>query len=223
MTVMVLDVEATGKCNEAKVYDLGAIVLDTHTGQTLARVNFVIEDIFFDNSLMRTAYYADKIPIYYEDLREGKRELCSFHYARTVILTLCKAYKVSGIWAYNALYDMNALNYTSKMLLDTEFIPQDMKVRFKCIMGAFMSTIGNTCKYAKCADRTEKGSIKCSAETAYRYITGMAEFVEEHTGLADAEIEAIILMKCLKRKQKMDTVPKSLFAFKSYRLIQSRR
>lgn len=41
--------------------------------------------------------------------------------------------------------------------------------------------------------------FKTSAETVFQYVTGNADFVEEHAALADAEIESEILVKCLRR------------------------
>ena len=44
-----------------------------------------------------------------------------------------------------------------------------------------------------------------NAECAYRYITKNYEFEEQHTGLADVEIECQILAKCIAQKQKHES------------------
>lgn len=41
--------------------------------------------------------------------------------------------------------------------------------------------------------------FKTSAETVFQYVSGNAEFIEEHTALADALIESKILVKCLRK------------------------
>lgn len=41
--------------------------------------------------------------------------------------------------------------------------------------------------------------FKTSAETVFQYVTGNTEFIEEHTALADAQIESDILVKCLRK------------------------
>lgn len=47
---------------------------------------------------------------------------------------------------------------------------------------------------------TDSGTyFKTSAETVFQYVTGNADFVEEHTALADAQIESEILVKCLRK------------------------
>ena len=45
---------------------------------------------------------------------------------------------------------------------------------------------------------TKRGKRRYTAEILYRFLTNNLDFVEEHTGLEDAEIEAQILMDCLK-------------------------
>ena len=45
---------------------------------------------------------------------------------------------------------------------------------------------------------TKRGQRRYTAEILYRFLTNNLDFVEEHTGLEDAEIEAQILMDCLK-------------------------
>jgi hypothetical protein len=43
---------------------------------------------------------------------------------------------------------------------------------------------------------TDKGNCRMTAEVCYRFISGNNEFIEEHTALADTEIEAEILRAC---------------------------
>ena len=45
---------------------------------------------------------------------------------------------------------------------------------------------------------TARGQRRYTAEILYRFLTDNVDFVEQHTGLEDAEIEAQILMDCLK-------------------------
>lgn len=220
MNRIVLDVEATGTFTTAKVYDLGGVVLDAQ-GNILEQFNFVIEEIFYNDRLMQSAYYAEKLPQYYEEIKAGIREVVPFRAARAALFTLAKQYKVKEFWAYNAKYDQDALNYTAKYLLGYSFFMRGMNIRFRCIMGAFMSTLGHTAKYCKCAEITDAGRVLVNAENAYRYIANVPEFVEEHTGLCDALIEAEVLTACLRQRKKMDTEPKSLQSFPAYNEIQA--
>jgi hypothetical protein len=49
--------------------------------------------------------------------------------------------------------------------------------------------------------KSPKGNWKTSAETAYAYLIGEAQFVEEHTGLEDCKIELEIYKACKKQKK----------------------
>lgn len=51
---------------------------------------------------------------------------------------------------------------------------------------------------------TESGNYSTTAETVYRYITNNIDFIEEHTALADSEIEWEILRYCLLKGAKID-------------------
>ena len=51
---------------------------------------------------------------------------------------------------------------------------------------------------------TESGNYSTTAESVYRYVSGNTEFIEEHTALADSEIELEILKFCLEQGAKLD-------------------
>ena len=53
------------------VYDLGWKIMD-YKGNTYARKNFLISEIFSVPSVFDTAYYAEKRPIYLEKLEKGE-------------------------------------------------------------------------------------------------------------------------------------------------------
>ena len=61
---------------------------------------------------------------------------------------------------------------------------------------------------------TESGNYSTTAETVYRFLTNNTEFIEEHTALADAEIELDILLKCIELGCEWNT------EYKVYRTIQ---
>lgn len=49
---------------------------------------------------------------------------------------------------------------------------------------------------------TKNGNCLCSAENIYRYISNDSFYTQEHTALADCEIELIIYKKCKQKKKK---------------------
>jgi hypothetical protein len=52
---------------------------------------------------------------------------------------------------------------------------------------------------------TESGNYSTTAEDVYRFILQDEEFVEEHTALADSEIELAILCNCVEQGAEWNT------------------
>ena len=219
---IVLDVETAGSFGSSLVYDLGFIICDGDN--PIAEYSWVISDVFYGMpSKMDTAYYKDKLPQYYKDIAKGTRQVISMREAYRTFSDICDNYNVREVWAYNCSFDVAALNYTLMICSNgwcERFIPAT--VQTKCIMGAALSTICNSKAFANSSERTEKGNIKVSAEMVYRYVSGNSKFVEDHTGLEDCKIELKILQACLKRRKKMDTVPKQVFQFQAWKDLQAK-
>jgi hypothetical protein len=160
---------------------------------------------------METAYYAQKIPNYDKDLQEGKRILINLYKLRLIIIDLLKLYNIKKVWAFNAQFDINALNNTVKFTTKGKykyFFPYGTSIN--CIWAVACQTLCVQTRYFKFIQNkalfTQTG-IKTSAEVVYQYIT-KSDFIEEHTALEDAIIESQILVKCLRQHKKMTTFPR---------------
>lgn len=211
---VVLDTEATntGKANAgrfgvgASVYDLGYIVADA-SGAIYYQNRIIVADTFNDAALMKSAYYVDKMPQYYAELANG----CKLMTMRDALQTLradLRTYDVRDVWAYNAMFDRDALN-SSVAQASNGFCEWALPygTKWRDIMRYAQSTICATKKYrAWCEGHdliTKAGRPRVTAEAVYRYLTGDDGYTEQHTALSDAQDELIILLACLKRKQKM--------------------
>ena len=73
--LMVLDVETTnnimekGAANDGLVYDIGFTITDKK-GNIYAKRSFAVKEIFEWTDLMNTAYYKQKLPLYFERLKK---------------------------------------------------------------------------------------------------------------------------------------------------------
>lgn len=74
---IVLDTETTNSLDDPLTYDIGFAVID-EKGKVYESYSFVIAEIFLDKELMKSAYFANKIPQYWQDIKDGKRKLQSF-------------------------------------------------------------------------------------------------------------------------------------------------
>ena len=119
---IVLDVETTNNNMEDKnapndglVYDLGFAIYDKK-GNCYAERSFIIKEIFEDTDLMNTAYYKEKLPKYYKEIEEGKREVLTICQARKRIKSAIDYFNIKEVWAYNASFDYRTLNNTIRLV-----------------------------------------------------------------------------------------------------------
>ena len=191
--------------NVARAYDIGYVVMNSD-GDILHRYNVAIAETFGDMQVMTNAYYKSKLGKYLADMRSGVLPMRTAAQARRDIYDVCKEYNVRNIWAFNCKYDFTALNATVSAYssgFSKYFWPYGVTVCDIAVL--FGETIGATEKYVNYCKAngfmTPNGNPKTSAEIAYRYISGNASFIEEHTALSDALIESEILAKCFKRRK----------------------
>ena len=203
--VLVLDVETANITEDALVYDLGFGVYDKK-GNEYESYSFVIRDIF-DNEkdLMQSAYYAKKLPQYYEDLKNGTRQRKYLLETKKIIREVMEKYNIKEVYAYNANFDLTALNKTIRYVTKS-------KVRYFFPFGTQICCIWNMACQVLCTQRTflkqlvvnEKKNFLTSAERVYSYITNQKDFEESHTGLEAVRIEAKIMAKCFAQHKKMN-------------------
>ena len=82
--IMMIDTETTNDIDCPFVYDVGYQIFSLAEG-VLCERSFVNADIFCDAELMASAYFADKIPAYWDDIRQGKRILRKWHTIKRIM------------------------------------------------------------------------------------------------------------------------------------------
>ena len=204
-------IDKNGKLDlsQSLVYDVGWTIIDKK-GKVFLERSFVVAEIFLDKELMKSAYFAEKIPQYWEDIKTGKRVLKSFKNIRMTFLADRKKYKCAAVFAHNAFFDYNALNNTLRFLSGSKyrfFFPYSLEIwdTLKMSRDVFGNKKGYTLFCDKYGYKTKHKTPqnRYTAEILYRYITGDNSFVESHTGLEDVKIESKILVECFKSKKKM--------------------
>lgn len=191
------------------VYDCGGAVIDTHGG-VYETFSFVNREIFNEErDLMRSAYYASKIPRYVEDLRAGRRKMANWYEIRAYVLALLEKYGITEVCAHNARFDHNALNNTERYLTASKyryFFPFGAVVFWDTMKMAQDVIVPMPTYQAFCEENgymVRAGKPRVTAEVLYRFISGDNEFEESHTGLEDVMIEAQILWYCFRQHKPM--------------------
>ena len=201
---LVLDTETTNSIDDPFAYDVGFAVVKA-TGEVLEAHSYVVADIFLDKDLMSSAYFADKIPQYWEEIKSGKRILRRFKTIKAILRDVVAQYGIRYVVAHNASFDYRSLNYTQRLLTSSKyryFLPwgvemwDTLKMARECLgknEDYRQFCIENGYTYGK----EEKPQLRFTAEIIHRYLTGDLDFVEEHTGLEDVLIEKDILAYCI--------------------------
>ena len=203
MNRIVLDTETTNSIEEPIAYDIGWAVID-NAGNVLKTESYAVAEIFLDKALMSCAYFADKIPQYWEEIKNGNRKLARLSTIYRTLRADCVAYEVTEIYAHNARFDDLSLKLTQRFVSCSKyryFLPYGVKIcdTLKMSYEAF----GKDKKYNHFCKvnnyYTPRGKKKMTAEIIYRFLSGENTFEEVHKGIDDVLIEKEILMECLRR------------------------
>ena len=189
-------------------YDCGWAVVDKR-GKVYKTRSFINSDIFIhEKELMKSSYYAKKIPQYWEDIKAGKRIVASFYEIRKTLMEDIAEYGVKEIFAHNMRFDLGTLNTTQRWLTKSKyryFFPKEVVI---CdTMKMARDVILKMPSYRRFCEEhgflTSTGRLSTSAENLYRFIKRKPDFIESHTALEDVMIEKDILAYCYKQKKAM--------------------
>lgn len=192
------------------VYDIGYQITDKQ-GRVYRQRSFVVREIFFGmHDVMKSAYYADKLPTYYKEIASGKRVVASLYEIKKTLENDMKEFNCNTIFAHNARFDYNALNNTIRYLTKSKtryFFPFGCEIwdTLKMCRDVFgkMKAYRRFCENNGYMTAHKKPQTRFTAEVVYRFLTNNTEFVESHTGLEDVEIETEILRECFRQHKKM--------------------
>ena len=206
--IMMIDTEATNGLDCPIVYDVGYQIFSLDEG-VLCERSFVNADVFCDAELMASAYFADKIPDYWQEIVSGQRILKKWFNIKKQIAEDCKKYGVEIACAHNAAFDNRALNITQRYQTTSKyryFLP--FGVEWWDTLKMARETLKQNEDYGTfCYENdylTSRGCRRYTAEIIYRWLTGNADFEESHTGLEDVKIERQIFEYCVNKNPEID-------------------
>lgn len=206
--IIVLDTETTNSIDDPIAYDIGFAVIGTK-GEVYETHSYVVADVFLDKELMASAYFIDKMPQYWEDIKSGKRLLRRYKTIKYILSDVCKQYGIKKIVAHNARFDYRSSTLTQRFLTSSKyryFFPYGVEIWDSLKMAR--EVFKNDDEYGQfCYDNnylTKRGQRRYTAEILYRFLTGQNDFIESHTGLEDVLIEKEIFCECLKRNKNIN-------------------
>lgn len=199
---MVFDTETTGTLECPLMFDIGWAIIDLE-GNVYKTASYVVADIFLDDELMSNAYFAEKIPQYWEDIKAGKRELRKLSTIKRAIAKDCAEYGVTIAAAHNARFDYRSTATTQRYMTSSKyryFLPYGVELwdTLKMARKAFQTEDYDTFCYEN-NYLTKRNQKRFTAEILFRFLTGNNDFEEAHTALEDVMIEKEILLECIRR------------------------
>lgn len=206
--ILMLDSETTNSLEDPICYDVGYRVFDL-AGNVYEEASMVNADIFLDKDFMASAYYAEKIPDYWRDIWEKKRELLAWRVIKARIWEAIQRNGVKIVAAHNARFDYRSIHLTQRYITTSRW-------RYVLPWGCEWWDTLRMCREVFKDDENyrpwceERGYItannqpRMTAEVVYRYITGDEDFTESHTGLEDVKIETEIFKYCLDKIPDID-------------------
>lgn len=192
------------------VYDIGYQITDKR-GNVYLKRSFIVKEVFYGMSdIMSSAYYANKIPMYIEEIKNGSRKVASIFEIRRQLKADMEMFNCTTVFAHNARFDYNALNTTIRYLsasIVRYFFPYGTEIwdTLKMSSDVFgnMKTYRRFCENNGYMTAHKTPRPRFTAEVLYRFLTNNTDFVENHTGLEDTEIETKILAYCFRQHKKM--------------------
>ena len=200
---IMLDTETTNSLDDPICYDVGFAVVDKE-GSIYETHSFVVAEVFLNEELMESAYFIEKVPQYWEDIKKGTRKLAKFNTIRKVLAETMKKYNTNIVIAHNARFDYRSTAKTQRYLTKSKyryFLPYGTEVWDTLKMAREVLKDDVAYDYF-CYDNnyiTKRGCKRFTAEILYRFFTGDNDFVESHTGLEDVTIEKVIFAECMAR------------------------
>ncbi len=198
--ILIVDTETTNDIDCPIMYDFSCIVADLD-GNIYDEKAYVVADVFLNEELMSSAYYIDKKPQYWEDIKSGERELKTLYNIKKAVWDLMFTHNIKKVFAYNCRFDYLSTALTQRYITKSKyrwFFPYGTE--FYDILKMARKHLKENFDYAGfCCENgylTKRGQNQFTAEVVYRYLKDET-FVEEHKGLEDCKIEFEILLECL--------------------------
>ena len=184
MYYLILDTETTNSIEEPLAYDIGFSVID-EKGKTYESFSYVVAEIFCDNQLMENAYFSEKIPMYWNDIKNGKRNLAKLSTIVFTIRHLMEKYKINSVIAHNCRFDYLSTNLTQRYVTKSKyryFFPYG--TQYIDTLKMAREIFSTDTQYIEFCEqngyKTARGQLRYTAEILYRFLSGDNSFVESH-------------------------------------------
>ena len=198
--VVVLDTETIGTFGRPLIHDFAWQIVNKDFEVLTAR-RYLVKEFHIEQNWVLNAseFFRSKKALYTEAINAESVEVKPWKVVIGQFIADLRAYNVKVISAYNLAFDYKAIKYTNAFFNneDTKVMKAVDARSMLCIWNLACDTILDTDDYRQYATMknfiSEKGNYLTNAEKCYAYLMNADNFEEEHTALADVEIETDIL------------------------------
>lgn len=198
MYAMIFDTETTG-LDKPFCYDIGYTILDMDNFTIVKEQHFIVEQVWHNLPLFESAYYKDKRPLYVKLMRARKANMAKYGHITQAMKRDIKEYNITDAYAYNSDFDTKVFDFNCDWFRCNNPLET---VAIHDIWGYASQFITNREDYQIFCEKNERftdtGNYKGSAEVVFQFLTNNPDFIEQHMGLYDGEIESAILTYCIK-------------------------
>lgn len=223
MKILVLDTETVSETEqfggENYIFDLGYVVWDTEKRAVIEKHQKLIKEVYNNPDLMKNYVFGqDRLKEAYLD-KDIPQETCAEAFKE--LAEVIKQNNIEKIAAYNNRFDIDSIATTIRKY-GSDFNLN--KVQWLDLYHmACQALAGNESYVSFCLEHervSAKGNINSNAESVFAFITNKGDYVEEHTALEDAIIEAQICQWILDWEEKRGIKLKTNHHAWSWRLVQ---
>lgn len=198
--VLVFDTETVGTFGKPLIHDWAWSIKDKLFNNLVSR-RYLVAEFHEDQTwvLRASEFYRTKHELYKEAIATEEVEVKTWNEIVKIFLDDLKTYGVKCLSAYNIAFDYKALKYTDRFFNrgSDKLMKAVDKRSLLCIWNLACDTILCDHPYHEFCEMknfiSDSGNYFTNAQSCYAYLTNNAEYEEEHTALADVEIEAEIL------------------------------
>ena len=207
---IVLDTETTS-LDKPFCYDISWVVMDKDNGAIVDFKVNVVEQIWHNLPLFESAYYKEKRIKYVDMMRRREAIMDKWGYIMRKLKQDIIKYNINEVYAYNSDFDDKVISYNCDWFKCNNPLENIAVFDIWGYASEFITKNNDYKKFCEDNERfTDTGNYKGSAEVVYQFIAKEPEFIEEHMGLFDSEIEANILWECICRGAKWGTPYKAV-------------
>ena len=194
---IVLDTETTS-LDKPFCYDISWVIIDKDNESIVDLKVNVVEQVWHNLPLFESAYYKEKRQKYIEMMRKRDAVMDKWGYIMRKLKQDILKYEINEVYAYNSDFDDKVISYNCDWFKCNNPLENIAVYDIWGYASQFITGLKSYQQFCEEHERfTDTGNYKGSAEVVYQYLTANPEFIEEHMGIFDSEIEAQILFWCI--------------------------